>query len=343
MDSGEFLEVGLDLTGLFQSLGKPLPCISTFFAESRSSGSGITSTLSDFVGPLGFPLCSMSDSVSCQSAAINSDGATATYNFNGSISNTGIGTLTSIGLADHPDNDTFVAAGTTCQSDGTGCGVITGSLNVAGPVLTTLAGEGQTSGCPNGQPCDHTTFSGSFVTNFASDSLPDTAVASGVTPEGVTLTHKASWSNVASACHIAPTGCLALAKQCSTTLASGNPISVTVNLHDSSITNTANVVVSNILVSDSAGASLTVTCNSADPNVCSGSNGSLKLAPGAAATITGNYTTSTCTPSLEGRCAFTDTITAQGVGALGGGTIKQCLAAQATCHLCPDKSCSTGD
>lgn len=342
MDFGEFLEIGLDLTALFQSLNKPLPCISTFFAESRASGTGVTSTLSDFVGPLSFPLCGIGDTKSCSSASINSDGKTATYNFNGTINNTGIGTLTNVSVSDTPNGGVFVAPSTTCQSDGTGCGVISGSLVVNQPTLTTLSGKGTISGCPNA-PCDNTTYSGSFVTNFASDSLTNKATASGVTPESVTLTHDAFWSNVASACHIAPSGCLDLKKQCSTTLASGNPISVTVNLHDASIKNTANVVVSGITVTDSAGETLTVTCVSPDPNVCSGSNGSLSLAPGASATISGSYTTSTCTPSADGRCEFKDTITASGTGALGAGTINQCLPVQATCHLCPATSCSTGD
>ncbi len=342
MDTGEFLEIGLDLTALFQGLGKPLPCISTFFAETRSSGTGLTSTLSDFVGPLAFPLCGIGDTKSCSSASINSDGKTATYNFNGTINNTGIGTLTSVAVSDNPNGGVFVAPGTTCNSDGTGCGVISGSVVVNALPLTTLSGKGTISGCPNA-PCDNTTYSGSFITNFASDSLTNDATASGLTPEGVTLTHKASWSNVATACHIAPSGCLDLKKQCSTTLSSGNPIAVTVNLHDASIKNTANVVVSGITVSDSAGETLTVTCVSSDPNVCSGSNGSLTLAPGASATISGSYNTSTCTPSADGRCVFQDTITASGTGALGAGTITQCLPVQATCHLCPATTCSTGD
>jgi len=343
MDTGEFLEVGLDLTGLFQSLNKPLPCISTFFAESRSSGTGITSTLSDFVGPLSFPLCGISDTKSCTSAAINSDGATATYNFNGTINNSGIGTLTSVSVSDNPNGGVFVASGTKCQSDGTGCGVITGSLVTNQPTLTTLAGKGSTAGCPTTTPCDNTTYSGSFVTNFASDSLSNTATASGVTPEGVTLTHDASWSNVATACHIAPSGCLVLAKQCSTTLTSGNPITVTVGMHDASVMNTANVIVSGITVTDSAGETVTVSCGNQPASACSGSNGSLTLAPGKSATVSGSYITSTCTPSADGRCIFQDTLTASGTGALGAGTISQCLPAQATCHLCPANSCSNGD
>src|SRR6266849_9961635 len=159
MDTGEFLEIGLNLSALFRSLGKPLPCISTFFAETRSSGTGLTSTLSDFVGPLSFPLCGISDTKSCTSAAINSDGATATYNFNGTINNSGIGTLTSVSVSDNPNGGVFVASGTKCQSDGTGCGVITGSLVTNQPTLTTLAGKGSTAGCPTTTPCDNTTYS----------------------------------------------------------------------------------------------------------------------------------------------------------------------------------------
>jgi len=344
MDTGEFLEIGFDLTDLFQNvLHKPLPCISTFLAESRSSGTGITSTLSDFVGPLSFPLCAISDTKSCVSAQINSDAETATYNFTGTINNAGIGALTGVSVSDVPNGGVSVAPGTTCQSNGTGCGVISGSLVVNQPTLTTLAGKGSIAGCPNNTPCDHTTYSGSFVTNVISDSFTNKATASGVTPEGVTLMHDAFWSNVAQDCHPPTPGCLDLKKQCSTTLASGNPISVQVNLHDASITNTKNVVVSDITVTDSTGTALTVSCGNQPASACSGSNGSLTLAPGKSATISGSYTTSTCTPSADGRCAFTDTITASGTGALGLGPIKECLPAQATCHLCPATTCSTAD
>ena len=343
MDTGEFLEIGFDLTDLFENvLHKPIPCISTFLAESRSSGTGITSTLSDFVGPLSFPLCAISDTKSCVSAQINSDAETATYNFTGTINNAGIGALTGVSVSDVPNGGVSVAPGTTCQSNGTGCGVISGSLVVNQPTLTTLAGKGSIAGCPNA-PCDHTTYSGSFVTNVISDSFTNKATASGVTPEGVTLMHDAFWSNVAQDCHPPTPGCLDLKKQCSTTLASGNPISVQVNLHDASITNTKNVVVSDITVTDSTGTALTVSCGNQPASACSGSNGSLTLAPGKSATISGSYTTSTCTPSADGRCAFTDTISASGTGALGTGIVNECMKAQAICHLCPATTCSTAD
>ena len=53
---GAFYEGGIDLTGLYQALNKPLPCVSQFLAVMGSS-SATTGTNKDFAGG-GFDLCS---------------------------------------------------------------------------------------------------------------------------------------------------------------------------------------------------------------------------------------------------------------------------------------------
>jgi hypothetical protein len=331
MDTGEFLEIGVDVTGLFAGLNKPLPCISKFFAETRSSGTGLTSSLSDFVTPTNFPLCGLSATKTCTGASINSDGATVTYNFNGTISNTGIGTLSNVSVSDVPDNGTIATSSSP--------GVISGSLSVTQPSLTTLTAKGTAN--------SSTTYSGTFNTNFISSTLPNTATGSGTTPEGDTLTKNASWLTgtppaLPSNCVPAGSGCLNLVPTCSTKIASGNPLSVEVDF-TGSITNNANVQVSGITITSTPSATVTVSCGTAASSQCSGTNGSLTLAPGASATFSGSYDTSTCTPSTDGRCSFQPSVTASGTGALGAGTISACMTANATCHLCPATTCSTGN
>jgi hypothetical protein len=110
-----------------------------------------------------------------------------------------------------------------------------------------------------------------------------------------------------------------------------------------SITNNANVQVSGITITSTPSATVTVSCGTAASSQCSGTNGSLTLAPGASATFSGSYDTSTCTPSTDGRCSFQPSVTASGTGALGAGTISACMTANATCHLCPATTCSTGN
>jgi hypothetical protein len=350
-ETGEFIEIGLDLSAIFPTA---IPCFSTFFAETRASTS-LTSTLSDFTKPVSFPLCSISSTKSCSSAAIALNGETVTYNFTGTITAKGA-PLNGVSVVEQPDNNTFVSPGTTCQTNGTGCGVIQGSLVTTGPCSN--PGPYTTSNpCTQATTVTPTTtlyYGGSFASNFASDTFPNTAKASGLTSEGVTLTHDASWSNVAQACPIRPAGCLSLVPYCSTKVTSGSPLSVTVSLTGnvpgqttSLITNNTNVAVSGITVSDPNGTFITLTCPTTESSSqCSGSNGSLFLAPGAFAIITGSYVTSTCTPSVDGRCLFTDTLSASGVGALGAGTIDSSgpgCSQMAHCHLCPASNCSTGD
>src|SRR5262249_26327235 len=92
MDTGEFLEIGFDLTAAFP--GRSLPCISRFFAESRASGTGLSSSLSDFVKPVNFKLCSISADKVCDASntRIVNNGTAVHWAFTGHITASG-GTL----------------------------------------------------------------------------------------------------------------------------------------------------------------------------------------------------------------------------------------------------------
>jgi len=339
MDTGEFLEVGLDLTGLFQGLGKPVPCISRFFAESRSSGTGLSSTLSDFIKPVNFPLCGISDTKTCTGAQIV-NGNSVQYFFNGQINNTGIGTLSSVTVADTPGP---LPTGDTVSN-----------LVVCEPALTDALGNNSCTAnsvtaetlTAKGTTGAMTTYNGSFIGNFDSSSIDNVATVSGTTPEGDVLTHSASWLvKGSSGCAPAIAGTLAITKSCSTgtgAVLSGSPLAVQVT-YSGTVTNNANVTVSNIAITDtppadaSSVSAITITCVSGCSNP---TNGSLTLAAGGSATYSGTFDTSTCTPVATGRCQFSDSVTASGTGALGGGTLSA-PAFTATCLLCPFGSCPT--
>jgi uncharacterized repeat protein (TIGR01451 family) len=93
---GEFLEGGIDLNAIF---GSSVPCVTTFMGETRSSNSP-TATLSDFSPPASFPLCGIAVTKSCPQGALNAAGTGFTYGYNGTVTNTGIGTVTNVVVTD---------------------------------------------------------------------------------------------------------------------------------------------------------------------------------------------------------------------------------------------------
>ncbi len=340
-EKGEFLEVGLDLSTIFASA----PCFSTFFAETRASTTP-SSTLSDFTKPVSFPLCSITATKSCTSATIDAGGATITWNFGGTITGKG-GTMTNVSIADNPNGcgyQTTNVTGQVCSSGGQNPQIVS-ALVLNQPVV----GAG---GLPPGPP--GVSYSGSFKTNFNDSTFDNLAQASATSPDGSTITgpaNGASWLvSGSNGCTPSGSGCLQLTKSCDgSTITSGSPLTIQFSV-SGDITNNSNVLVSNITIVDSPspdGGSISVTCGTG----CTGTgNGSFNLAPGGTATYSLTYTKSgtglVCTPTIgdgTGRCSFVDTVTASGAGALGAGTINSCAPpVQATCHLCPTGSCSTG-
>ena len=96
---GAFFEGGADLTVLFGGIGAgTVPCFSSFLLETRSSQTP-SAVLKDFV--LGsFPECKVSITKSCQCTAFHTDGSGYDYQFGGTVSNDGGGTLTSVTVTD---------------------------------------------------------------------------------------------------------------------------------------------------------------------------------------------------------------------------------------------------
>ncbi len=96
--TGEFLEIGIDLNSIF---GANVPCFSTFFSETRSSTSS-TASLSDLTTPVSFPLCSLTVSKSCTTSQLINGGPSVQYNFGGTVTNTGSGTIYNVTITDAP-------------------------------------------------------------------------------------------------------------------------------------------------------------------------------------------------------------------------------------------------
>jgi len=91
-----FFEGGINISAVFN--GATPPCFASFLAETRSSTS-VTAVLKDFV--LGaFPVCGINITKTCPSSRPNATETAFIYNFNGTVTNTGFGTLFNVVVVD---------------------------------------------------------------------------------------------------------------------------------------------------------------------------------------------------------------------------------------------------
>ena len=93
-----FFEGGVNLKKIFT--GGNVPCFSSFLAETRSSSS-ITATLKDFAEGR-FELCKISVTKICDFVGVTSDGTQLQYNFHGTVTNDGAGTVYDVQVVDTP-------------------------------------------------------------------------------------------------------------------------------------------------------------------------------------------------------------------------------------------------
>lgn len=91
-----FFEGGVNITRIFQ--GSTPPCFSSFMAETRSSTS-TNAVLKDFVVG-SFPVCGISIVKNCPSSSVNATEDAFVYNFNGTVTNSGFGTLYDVTVVD---------------------------------------------------------------------------------------------------------------------------------------------------------------------------------------------------------------------------------------------------
>jgi len=305
--NGELLEGGVDLNVIFPG---GLPCFSTFMAETRSSNSP-TATLSDLTPPVSFPLCGASITKTCTGAGFVNDpttGATSVkYSFSGTVKNTGIGNLTNV-----------------CVSDTPGANFIIGSLNLVQPPE-----------CSSGSlaPGATSTYSGDFRTTSASNTEGNTATVNATSSGGTAISPaSASWivspnTQLPNVCTPAP-GPLDLTKECSVAVVPVNGVLEIRVDFDGVVTNHSGVQVTGLSVTDNPTTSITL--------------GTTTLNNNASTTYSGSYFPSSCSTTDGGRCAFSDTASAQATGGASTGTITA-PDAGATCHLCGSApgTCST--
>ena len=227
-----FFEGGLDITQAFGSSN--VPCFASFLEETRSSQSP-TAVLKDFL--LGaFPVCSMTLSKACGTATISSDGTTVTFPVNGTVTNTGIGTLYNVQVLD---------------TVGTSTKTIT-------PTSTTLAAGASTTWS------DSSTSSSTSQTDTAS---AQACTASGCTTATVFSTNP---SSVTVTCTVPVTNSITVSKSCSTTLqVSGNVVDVLVS-YSGKVCNTGQSDVTNISLTDYTGTSTSAAGTAVDGSLSVG-------------------------------------------------------------------------
>lgn len=95
---GGFFEGGINVTELFAGIGRTRPCFASFLVETRSSQS-IDAVLKDFVVS-NFPQCHVAISKACACTAFRADGTGFDYNFRGTVTNDGGGTLFNVTVQD---------------------------------------------------------------------------------------------------------------------------------------------------------------------------------------------------------------------------------------------------
>lgn len=141
-----FFQGGINLNAALNS-PESLPCFSSFLEETRSSQS-TTAVLKDFL--LGsFPVCGMSINKTCSSNSMSpvlvNNGTQVQYTWSGSVTNTGVGTISGITVTDtvgtnaatHP---TLMLNGSTTSSLTAGeTGTFTVTANVGALTATNVA------------------------------------------------------------------------------------------------------------------------------------------------------------------------------------------------------------
>ncbi len=321
---GELLEGAIDLNAIY---GSNIPCFTTFMAETRASTSP-TATLSDFTPPTSFPLCGLSITKACTGSTIL-NGSQIQYNFSGTITNTGVGTLYKATVTDTPPAASLVPNSLVLNVPDTSAGFSPG-----GPAVT---------------------YTGNFKTTAllgANDKNSVSATASSSstgTPQNVGPA-TADWGNpTTGSCPPAISPGLTLEKKCESCLQAVTAGLVVQTREAVKVCNTGNVNITGITVRDCRGTLGTdgngnPTCSTGfvDPTGWSGL--SLNAAVGGVATCTILSTTTTPTSTAactNGNCSFSDAVIASGTAALGGGTVTA-VPAQASCPLCPiATSCPT--
>lgn len=328
MPVGAFFEGGADLTALFAASGAgSVPCFSSFLLETRSSQTP-SAVLKDFV--LGtFPECHISVTKACQCTAFHPDGSGYDYQFNGTVTNDGGGTVFNVTVTDQ--GKTY-----NCDTLGPGLAKNFPSADCTGPAATFSA----------------TTFP---ATNQATASAT-TSPTGGTTLNAKTDAVSCSAQVPSGAC--TPSAQLRLDKICVTALqVLGTNVVVRVD-YTGQVHNAGNVNINSVAVTedDNADGSVDTTysvgtltpAGTAGADKCYTNNAAIcpSLLPIPAfnqppVSGAGSYFPSTGTGMDPGRVQFSDTVRATGTDAFGNPVASHPAGSGVTanCLICPFGAC----
>ncbi|PYU04311.1 MAG: hypothetical protein DMG34_10690 [Acidobacteria bacterium] len=317
---GEFLEGGIDLNAIF---GADVPCVTTFMAETRASNSA-TSTLSDFSPPHSFPLCGIAVTKSCPQGAINAAGTGFTYGYNGTVTNTGIGTVTNVVVTDNlpanatnknPDPPTFTFASLAPHQ----CVRWPGGGDCNSPATQFAHFDSTTNGPLNSAHAVADTPSGVPVT-ADSDDDPNTA------------------GNQPAMCPtVEITPMLTVTKSCGPTclVSGGSGDVVKVNFTGQVCNSSTNVPLTNVTVTDVPAGTFVSGSNMIVSTTVGFTIGG-SLAPNTCANLAGSYIP---TSPLDANLGFEDHLHATATSPLGGTPPSQ-DSGQKDCPVCPLGNCA---
>ena len=283
-----FFSGGVDISAIFRNASiSATPCFSSFLEETRSSQS-VSAVLKDFLGG-GFPVCGLSVTKTCGTAAVDPTGTFINYPVSGMVTNTGVGTLYNVTVSDVL---TFAAN----SSDNT-------SSPVTVAVTPSTLGAGQT---------------GTWSVNLTSTgaSISDEATASGSTASSGGTPVTSSPTNLVT-CQLAVTSTLTVTKSCSTTLQLGSSDVQVKVAYSGSVCNTGPSKITGLALADYTGSALTAQSGGSGPSLTSST-----LGPCSVFDSSGSCTVPTCTTysgsyipdsidatATQGRYFFNDQVT----------------------------------
>ena len=313
-----FFQGGVDITQVLATAGiTSLPCFSSFLTETRSSQS-TTAVLKDFLLG-GFPVCGLAITKQCDSAnqMLVNNGTQVQFAWKGTVTNTGVGTLSSIQVNDALPNNT--TANPTVK-DASGNTITSLPAKQTGYYSITYLSSNLTE-------TNNATAQGSFGTLVFSTDPAHPATATCTQTVNTALTVAKSCVAPGPGLNCTPSGCV---------------VQVPVR---AKVCNTGNVQITGITLTDSPTTTVSPNGFTLSPNQCTGDTG-------APALPTGTYTPTAAAGdgATNGRYTFTDTIsitaarptlgtlTPIGTGQLCSGTYG---CAQASCPLCNGGECTT--
>lgn len=345
-----FFEGGINVTALLGAT----PCLSSFIVETRSSTSN-TAQLKDFMAG-SFVLCGLSATKTCPgNGVVNPDGNSIHYIFNGTVANTGAGTLSNVFVVDTLPAGTV---GTATFKKGTPA--VPPAL--PGPADTTVGPDTCPPSAPAGAVCANLgSLDGNAVINYSVEfNSTSLSPQNNVYASASVNSHSIDSEPAQATCSASPNNSITVSKNCGVPaghLGAGNPATalpgtqlvtqsslaaVQVNF-SGQVCNTGQTPLTGVTLNDNPSVTITVAWP--------GATGTLAAAgqTGACAKYSGSYLPSGATGLglVAGRYSFSDEIKVTGATATLGsspGHDASCVSPFATdaqacggasCNICP--------